>query len=384
MTYAYITLLFCMLLFELRISGRKFSPSVVMISLWMVILVICDYFSDELWELSNETLSWITLGCVAFFFGGVFGKAITPARFNFNPVGRMPTLIVMPVYIIMFALFYLMMKAGALEDDNWYVGIRRIINYGEPDWSFSAFGYIYYLIYPVLYLSAVRYYSLQNSKKDRNIFWFHFFMCLLYALMSTAKLKLLLVVVPVFFIRSYYRPTSTKLLIIAGGLFLSALFGSLLLLNKLSGNDGISNIIITTLGNYTFFNVFALDKLDFKPIMQGICTGSENACAIMPFYDYGDFSTNIYTIMYSFVEYGLYAYIAFQFFIGLIHNAIDKVARTSNNVFAVVFSAVLYVPLVFQIMDNQYTASKYMLYIMTLSYILYFIKSRNIFLLKRA
>ncbi|EMC9752141.1 oligosaccharide repeat unit polymerase [Enterobacter cloacae] len=384
MTYAYITLLFCMLLFELRLSGRKFSPTVVMISLWMVILVICDYFSDELWELSNETLSWITLGCVAFFFGGVFGKAITTARFRFNPIGRMPTLIVMPVYIIMFVLFYLMMKAGALEDDSWYVGIRRIINYGEPDWSFSAFGYIYYLIYPVLYLSAVRYYSLQNSKKDRNIFWFHFFMCLLYALMSTAKLKLLLVVVPVFFIRSYYRPTSTKLLIIAGGLFLSALFGSLLLLNKLSGDDGITNIIVTTIGNYTFFNVFALDKLDFKPIIQGICTGSENACAIMPFYDYGDFSTNIYTIMYSFVEYGMYAYIAFQFFIGLIHNAIDKIARTSNNVFAVVFSAVLYVPLVFQIMDNQYTASKYMLYIMTLSYMLYFIKSRNIFLLKRA
>lgn len=384
MTYAYITLLFCMLLFELRLSSRKFSPTVVMISLWMVILIICDYFSDELWELSNEALSWITLGCVAFFFGGIFGKAITPARFRFTPVGRMPTLIVMPVYLIMFALFYLMMQAGATEDDNWYVGIRRIINYGEPDWSFSAFGYIYYLIYPVLYLSAVRYYSLQNSKKDRNIFWFHFFMCLLYALMSTAKLKLLLVVVPVFFIRSYYRPTSTKLLIIAGGLFLSALFGSLLLLNKLSGNDGITNTIITTLGNYTFFNVFALDKLDFKPIIQGICNGSENACAIMPFYDYGDFSTNIYTIMYSFVEYGLYAYIAFQFFIGLIHNSIDKIARTSNNAFAVVFSAVLYVPLVFQIMDNQYTASKYMLYIMTLSYILYFIKSRDIFLLKRA
>ncbi|WP_199556793.1 hypothetical protein [Enterobacter kobei] len=140
MTYAYITLLFCMLLFELRLSSRKFSPTVVMISLWMVILIICDYFSDELWELSNEALSWITLGCVAFFFGGIFGKAITPARFRFTPVGRMPTLIVMPVYLIMFALFYLMMQAGATEDDNWYVGIRRIINYGEPDWSFSAFG----------------------------------------------------------------------------------------------------------------------------------------------------------------------------------------------------------------------------------------------------
>ncbi|HCJ7367157.1 TPA: oligosaccharide repeat unit polymerase [Enterobacter hormaechei subsp. xiangfangensis] len=383
MTYAYMTLLFFMLLLELRISRRKFSPTVVMISLWLIIILLCDIFSDELWELSSETLTWISLGCVAFFFGGIFGKAIAPARFVFSPVKRMPLWMVMPIYGVMIALFYLMVQSGAGEDDNWYVGIRRIINYGEPDWSFSAFGYIYYLIYPVLYLSAVRYYSSQNNKKDRNIFWFHFGMCFMYALMSTAKLKLLLVVIPVFFIRSYYRPTSTKLLVIVGALFSSALFGSLLLLNKLSGNDGITDIIVTTIGNYTFFNVFAIDKLNFMPILQGKCIGSENACSIMPFFDYGDFSTNIYTIMYSFVEYGMAAYIAFQFFIGMIHNAIDRVARTSFNVFAVVFSAVLYVPLVFQIMDNQYTASKYMLYIMTLSYMLYFIKSRNISLLKR-
>lgn len=384
MTYAYISLLFAMLLMELRISHRRFSPTVVMLSLWMIVLVVCDIFSSDLWELSNDTLSWITLGCVAFFFGGNIGKAITPAKFHFTPVRRMPTLLVLPIYGVMFTLFYFMMKAGAGEDDNWYVGIRRIINYGEPNWAFSAFGYIYYLIFPVLYLSAVRYYSQQNNKRDRNIFWFHFIMCLLYALMSTAKLKLLLVVIPVFFIRSYFRPTSTKLIVVVGSLFMSAFFGSLLLLNKLSDGDGILNTILTTIGNYTFFNVFAIDKLDFKPILQGQCTGSENACSIMPFFDYGDFSTNIYTIMYSFVDYGMYAYIAFQFVVGLIHNAIDRMARYSHNVFAIVFSSVLYVPLVFQIMDNQYTASKYMLYIMTLSYGLYFLKSRNIFMLRRA
>ncbi|MEH3399128.1 oligosaccharide repeat unit polymerase [Enterobacter cloacae] len=384
MTYAYIFVLFGLLMFELKISHRKFSPTVVMISLWMVILIVCDFFSEELWELSSDTMAWITLGCVAFFFGGVFGKAIAPARFVFTPVKRMPFLMVMPIYGVMIALFYLMVQSGAAEDDNWYVGIRKIINYGEPEWSFSAFGYIYYIIYPVFYLSAVRFYSSPNNKKDRNIFWFHFVMCLTCALMSTAKLKLFLVVIPVFFIRSYYRPTSTKLLVVIVALFSSSLFGSLLLLNKLSGNDGITDMIVTTIGNYTFFNVFAIDKLNFMPILQGKCIGSENACSIMPFFDYGNFSTNIYTIMYSFVEYGMAAYIAFQFFIGMIHNAIDRVARTSHNVFAVVFSAVLYVPLVFQIMDNQYTASKYMLYIMTLSYFIYFMKSRNVSLLKRA
>ncbi|MGS3142946.1 O-antigen polymerase [Aeromonas sanarellii] len=358
------------------------SPTTVMISIWFAILIICSFYEDELWTLSNNTLSWLSFGCVAFFFGGICGRVLVTLlankHFKFIPVGRIPRIIIVPVYIIAFILFYFMIQAGAKEDDNWYVGVRKIINYGDPDWSFLIFGYIYYIIFPVLYLSAVTFYSKLDCKDNKSTFRFHLVMCITYALMSTAKLKLLLAIAPVFFIRSYFIPINIKAIIAILFVFLTAFISSLILLNKIPNGASMFSSMLTIIGNYTFFNVFAIDFLDFNIIFKGGCTGTDNMCSIMPFFEYGDFRTNIYTIMYSFAEYGMIAYILFQFFIGFIHNAMDSIARYSHNVFAILFSSVLYVPLVFQVMDDQYTASKYILYIMTISYVIYFFKSRKL------
>ncbi len=377
MIYFFMSLLLGLLLIDIRLSNRNISPTSVMISMWLAILIICGFYEDELWKLSDDTLSWLSFGCVAFFFGGICGRSLANKHVKFIPVGRIPRSIIAPVYISVFILFYFMIQAGAREDDNWYVGVRKIINYGDPDWSFVIFGYIYYFIFPVLYLSAVKFYSKSGDKDDRNTFRFHLVMCVVYALMSTAKLKLLLAIVPVFFIRSYIIPINIKAIITIFLIFLTVFLSSLMLLNKIPDGVGVLSSIFIIIGNYTFFNVFAIDLLGFKPIVTGGCIGTDNMCSIMPFFEYGDFKTNIYTIMYSFTEYGMITYILFQFFIGFVHNAMDDIARYSHNILAVLFSAVLYVPLVFQVMDNQYTASKYILYIMTVSYFIYLIKSRK-------
>ncbi|MFM5177107.1 oligosaccharide repeat unit polymerase [Aeromonas caviae] len=377
MLYLHIFLLLFLLISELIVSNVKFTPTTVMLSIWLIIVGVCGFYEEYFWELSDRTLSWISFGCFAFFFGGILGKLIARVKIDDVYVEAIPKIIYMPAYFIMFALFYFMTLSGAKEDDNWYIGIRKIINYGEPDWSFTGFGYLYYIIFPILYISAVKYHSGNMSKSDRRMYALHFTMCVIYSLMSTAKLKLLLAVVPVFFIRNYFKKVGINRLIMILFFSIAVFFLSLFLLDKLSAGDDIIDTFIFSVGNYTFFNVFAIDYLDFKPMLIGSCTENDKSCSIMPFFEFRNYKTNIYTVMYSFSEYGLTSYILFQFLIGLVHNTVDKIARRTKNSLAIVFSSVLYVPLVFQIMDNQYTASKYMLYIMGVSYIIYFIKSRR-------
>ncbi|EFA7190914.1 TPA: oligosaccharide repeat unit polymerase [Escherichia coli] len=382
MAYLFIFLLFVLLFAEIKITQRQFSPTIVLITLWIGVLIVSQIYSSVLWQLSVETMWWIFGGVFAFFIGGFFGKLVIKIyRFKNTPIQRNSNtvLFAIPFYILMFILYYFMLRAGANEDQNWYVGIRKIINYGESDLFFIIFGYIYYLIYPMLYLEATRYYSSKYfNKKDKYNYYTQLIMCILYAVMSTAKLKLLLVIVPVFFIRSYFKPTSTKLVIVVGTMFLGVFFLSLILLNKIAGDEGVIKIIITSIGNYTFFNLYAFDSLHFNVFLQSKCIDSLNSCSLLPFFEYGDFRTNIYTIMYSFIEYGFFSYIVFHFLVGCIHNAADQIAKKTSNIYTVIFSSVLYVPLIFQIMDNQYTASKYLLYIMMFSYVLYFLNVRRL------
>ncbi|EHR7934309.1 TPA: hypothetical protein RMM37_004380, partial [Escherichia coli] len=76
--------------------------------------------------------------------------------------------------------------------------------------------------------------------------------------------------------------------------------------------------------------------------------------------------------------YGFFSYSLFLFMVGFIHNAADQIAKKTSNIYAIILSSVLYVPLVFQIMDNQYTASKYLIYILMFSYVVYFTNVRRL------
>ncbi|EOT6688890.1 O133 family O-antigen polymerase [Escherichia coli] len=382
MAYLFISLLFVLLFAEIKITQRKFSPTIVLITLWIGVLIVTQIYSSALWQLSVETMWWVFGGVFAFFIGGFWGKLFFKI-YGFKNISLQSNgntlLFAIPFYILMFFFYYFMVRAGANEDQNWYVGIRKIINYGEPDLFFIMFGYIYYLIYPMLYLEAARYYSSKSfNKKDKYNYHMQLIMCILYAVMSTAKLKLLLVIVPVFFIRSYFKPTSTKLIIVVGTMFLGVFFLSLILLNKIAGDIGVFKIIITSIGNYTFFNLYAFDSLHFKEFLKIKCIDNSNSCSLLPFFEYGDFRTNIYTIMYSFIEYGFFSYSLFLFMVGFIHNAADQIAKKTSNIYAIILSSVLYVPLVFQIMYNQYTASKYLIYILMFSYVVYFTNVRRL------
>lgn len=381
MIYICILILLCVVIVELIGCKRTLTPTIAMVSIWLLTLILCAFYEHEFWSLSNDILFWITFGCVTFFIGGILGRMFSKRQVSIVVISRAPRSSIVPVYFLMFFVFYFMVRSGGEVSSNWYVGIRTIINYGKQDWFFNIFGYIYYVIYPALYVSAIKFYASNDNRNgfDRNTYLLHLFMCMMYAFMSTAKLKLLLVVVPVLIIRNYYKPISIRSVFFIFLGFLSVFLTSLILLNKMPSNDDFFKSIFVVIANYTFFNVFALSYIDINRIVIDSCVDTSNVCSFLPFFYSGDYKTNIYTIMYSFAEYGFGCYFLFQFAIGFFHNYMDKVAKISHNPFALLFSAVLYVPLVFQVMDNQYTASKYIVYITVVSCLMVIMKSRIYF-----
>lgn len=377
MIYAVIFVLAMLAAVEFLLSGRKISPSLVMILIWTVSLSACSFYEDDAGMVSGETLLWILLGNICFFFGGIFGRII----FSKGAIGYDLTPVslkyLIPVYALTSFLMFQMYLAGADEAPNWYVGMRLIINYGDPDVYFKIFGYMYYILYPCLYVTAASYYK-NPTKSGAKAFWSLLFFCVIYAGFSTAKIKILLIIIPVFFIRTYFRPSSTKLIAVLGTIVLGAMYLSLYLLNKISGDGNLTDLLLTNIGNYTFSNIFSFDSLNFMPLSPGEC-GDAAGCQLLPFYEGGPFRTNVYTIMYWFIDYGLAAFSLFCLLIGVIHNGAHSVARISKNIVFVICSSVLYFPLIFQIMDDQYTSSKYLLWLYAFTLIIVYSKRTRLF-----
>ncbi len=382
MIYIVILITGMLALIEFLLSCRRITPTLTMLCIWAGSLFICSFFQDEVGAISWETLLWISLANFMFFTGGIAGRIIVinkTLRSNVD-IDIISIKYLLPVYIITLLLMFQMYLSGSEINNNWYIGMRMIINYGEPNVFFKIFGYMYYILYPALYVSAAIYY-LKPTPSGAKSFWSNMVFCMVYAAFSTAKIKLLLVIIPVFFIRTHFRPSSTKLIAALAFMVLSAMYLSLLMLNKISGDGNFSELLITNLGNYTFANIFSFDSLQLSSFKDAVCTDGPG-CQLLPFFEGGPFRTNAYTLMYWFVDYGLFVFCVFCFFIGFIHNSVHSLANKSKNIYFVICSSVLYFPLIFQIMDDQYASSKYLLYIAIITYAIYFYKRSNIILVR--
>lgn len=73
MACLFISLLFVLLFAEIKITQRKFSPTIVLITLWIGVLIVTQIYSSALWQLSVETMWWVLVGCL-LFIGGFWGK----------------------------------------------------------------------------------------------------------------------------------------------------------------------------------------------------------------------------------------------------------------------------------------------------------------------
>ncbi|POP47699.1 hypothetical protein CHU32_00710 [Superficieibacter electus] len=382
MIYLAIAFLIALAIGEKLISNGKGSPTFVTLILWATVLFLASFYETYFYTISNLTLLWICSGCFSFFVGGLFSKIFVDFKVPSTQVRPVRQLFVIPIYIITAFLAINMIKEGLAVNSNFYIGLRIIINYGDPDAFFIAFGYMYYLIYPVFFISAAAYYNDSLNKEAKRRFIFNFLFSIAYAIMATAKVKLLIIFITWICIRAYYKKNSTRLIIFSCLGFMAVFFLSLLALNKLSEGNGIIEVILSNIGNYTIANLYALDSLNFTTISSSYCINEGLDCIIMPFYDIGYFHTNVYTIIYDFFDVGYIAYILTMFVIGFLHNGLHKIAKRRKNSLIIIFSSILYFPLVYQIINNQYTSSKYLVYLFGITYLFHFFRKRKVETLK--
>ncbi|HGH4596372.1 TPA: O-antigen polymerase [Enterobacter cloacae] len=376
MIYIVIFFIFLFWVAERSINSGRLSPTSVMCSIWGITLLLASFYEDVFFPISSDTLMWVLTGIASFFVGGLISNPLSFIKIKSSDVYPIGILITSPLYLLVLFFSYKMALEGFIENENFYVGIRSIINYGEPSWFFIAFGYLYYLIYPVFFISCVSHYLNTESKRRKSLFYYHGLIALFYAVMATAKVKLLMLFITWIIIRSYYKKTSTKVLLTSGLIFMAMFFLSLFALNKVTGGDSIIESAISSIGNYSIANIYAFDSLNFNTIPDTLCINSGEGCVIMPFYDIGIFHTNVYTFLYDYIESGWFVFAVVMFLIGFAHNLIHKISKRDRNPFLVIISSLLFFPLVYQIINDQYTSSKYLVYLFVITFFLYFIKRR--------
>lgn len=160
-----------------------------------------------------------------------------------------------------------------------------------------------------------------------------------------------------------YKKVTYKLATTVGVSFLVLFFLSLIVLNKLSNGDGIIESATSSIGNYIIANVFAFDSLKFNPIPSDLCANNDPSCTFLPFYDVGIFHTNVYTFLYDYMSYGWVVFSLSLLLIGFFHNMLHTMGRKTKNPVVIIISALLYSPLVYQVINDQCFSSKYLVYL---------------------
>lgn len=342
-----------------------------MCSIWGCMLLCAMLFGNSLGEISLLTFLLIFCGGVAFFVGGFFSYLCPKGLFGLDI--SLSGSIINGWVVICSAFFVLLFCAilinnGLLANTgNVLLSLRLNVNYEKKDVYTIIYGYMYYILYPLIYLSAYSYYNQlkngdDNNKAHKVRFYFIFMVGIVYAIISTAKVKLFLLLIPLFFIRSQF--VKMKFLVVLALLIITLLFfyTSMAVLNKLSEGDTFVDTLFNSLINYTVMNVFGLDKVLSNNLVLYDCQG-DVACGLDNFAFIDAYKTNVFTIYQSvFSSVGFIGAIILQFFIGFFHNYLFSLSRNGSS-FSVIMCSILYHPLIFQFFDNLYTSSFYLAYL---------------------
>lgn len=377
-----IVLVFSLILIKLvsRLYGNAlFFISPIILYIWIGVLLLVFISQQETGALSSDVELIILGGCFSFILGEVLffllAKHISFELFNFFKltdvrVNAVFTSIFLTLIIIIFTF---VIKEGADAGQlNWYIGVRYIINYTEFDIWFRLFGYVYLFLYPLAYLA---YFKIAKSRlagiSNGNLMQYTVLLIsFVYAVLSTAKVKMFLLIFPLISINAFMHGVSYKkyLSIMAGLILLFSL--SIIVLDKADNNQGFVSGLYINIYNYTAANVQAFNSIymnEFSPTKCNVV--DSNACLINDFFSVGKFQTNVYSFYYDYFERG-YLFFSFliQFLSGFILSLTAFIARKNNDIFSMVVFGVVLFPSVFQFTQSFYDFN--ILYLIIISMLL--------------
>lgn len=136
------------------------SPSAILFFIWGALLFLSGVNGD----ITNYTLCIILFSCLSFSVGALLAKPYAPIfehvfSYNINNtkalvlITNIISFIILIYTLIVFLYYY---KGGFTES---YINLRTEINYGDKSGLIKIYGYIYYLLYPLVYVWSFLYFK---------------------------------------------------------------------------------------------------------------------------------------------------------------------------------------------------------------------------------
>jgi oligosaccharide repeat unit polymerase len=351
----YLTLSICALLLVLSLICSRnniFAPSVITSGIWFIVLLLYITVDNKLNPLTDKFLDAINIWIVLFCISSLFTQSLGRKKINRIEPSRLARNIFYYFSIITFPLVllkaYYIISLGI--SSNWMADLRTGAIGGIKELSIEDANPFYVVIWLVSYLIELYYYSKDNRKRVFVLF----FIYLVFAFVSMAKIHFLILILStiyILYVKQYIR-------------FKHLIVGFVLLLSVLQGIQILRSTSKTS--EHTIKGTLELYLLSPQPAFETVKPNSskqfgENTCrffyaiknklgmseikpvdTILKFV-YVGVGTNTYTVLYPYYkDFGLMGIGIFAIIVGALSGFTYKRVMDGNIIYLIIYSLLLY------------------------------------------
>lgn len=347
-------------------------PSVLVTALWGGLLTSFQLLPHSMSPVSMETTLLVTAAAVSFWLGCLARPRVrqTPIRRDqWDATALRPwlygvALLGLPFYV----LRALDIAESANLTELWYVNLRIALSFDEAD--FITYGPLAYLV-PVAFASTLIELVCSKAVLFERKGWVMFVVAISYAVLSTGRTYLLLLLVSVAFVLLAQRRISLRRIAYAGVIGIGLIFfGIGILANKVAVDvvEGVNLTPFDALALYVLSPLAALDvalragiSLDWglnmlrTPLAVVKALGGD--AVVVPLvkeYVFVPEATNVYTVFLPYLkDFGVAGAIAALFAFGAGHTYLYEKAKAQDPRWIIACALSLY-PLAMQFFQDQY------------------------------
>ncbi len=347
-------------------------PGVLVTTLWGLLLTLFQVLPHSMSPVSMSTTLVVLGGATMFWAGSILvedGDTVPFPRDRWKPTFMRPTffwfaLLGLPVYV----LRALEVAESANLTELWFVNLRIALSFDED--GFLTYGVLAYLV-PVAFASTLVELACSRSKLFERRGWIVFAASIGYAVLSTGRTYLLLLLVSVAFVILIQRRATARQILYAGVLgIIAVFFGVGVLANKVAVDviEGVNKTPVDALALYLFSPLSALDvvfsagmKLDWglnvfrSPLAVLRALGADaTVVPLVKEYVFVPDPTNVYTVYLPYLQdFGVPGAMAAMLMLGAAQAYLYARSKTQDPRLVIAFALSVY-PLSMQFFQDQY------------------------------
>lgn len=387
----FILLQGCLFLFNYQVSKKDlFYPPVLFSLVWLVIPILHLVFSftvlDKLYPMHLETFVTFFIGTICFSLGGILLTAIRqeiidPERIIAVPahtlfIDRRLRLLLLAILILGLPLY---IQAAfrlfvASQIDNFFVGLRTEINYGDED-----IGPTKYLISFSFVAFGINYYSFLKERGKLNLYmvWMSLLLAVTYAVFATGR-TYYFVVLSVFLGISYLLKKNFSIKKYAWALliFTCLFMGVGMIYGSIEESDGsVKGNLSASVESTAIYLVSSLPALDIelKNHVEASYPGENTLlffikigrklgwlantkqASLISEYVSVPYPTNVYSVYSPYIkDFGKWFAWMMLFLLAMLHTWVYHKAKELKNLRFTIYYAFLVFPLLMSFFIDQY------------------------------